>query len=71
MSEGVGERPFRDGTSEIESWIAMVAIMIDPGPPGQALDHVPCYRSLARTGNVTAFFHWQADEQLAGRECGR
>ena len=51
---------FRDGTSEIKNWIPLAAIMDELGFKMNLIDYVPCYRSIAGTGNAMAFAYWQA-----------
>jgi len=56
------EFTFQSGTSEIKNWIPVVAAMSELGMPAEVVDYVPCYRSLAGTGNAMAFVYWQRSE---------
>lgn len=51
---------FQSGTSEIKNWIAAMGALEGTGLAFKLLDYVPCYRSLAGTGNAMAFGLWQA-----------
>lgn len=55
----IPEDRFRAGTSEIKNWIPVSAIMAERGLPMTLVDYVPCYRSVAGTGNAMAFTYWQ------------
>lgn len=54
------EAHFQSGTSEIKNWIAAMGALEGTGLAFNLLDYVPCYRSLAGTGNAMAFGLWQA-----------
>lgn len=54
------EAHFQSGTSEIKNWIAAMGALEGTGLAFKLLDYVPCYRSLAGTGNAMAFGLWQA-----------
>jgi len=54
----LGEAVFQDGTSEIKNWVPLAGMMADLGLQPEIVDYVPCYRSLAGTGNAMAFVHW-------------
>jgi hypothetical protein len=56
------EFTFQSGTSEIKNWIPVVAAMSELGMPAHVLDYIPCYRSLAGTGNAMGFVYWQPEE---------
>jgi 3-O-methylgallate 3,4-dioxygenase len=61
--EGITSLPestFQSGTSEIKNWIPVVAAMSELGVRAEVVDYVPCYRSLAGTGNAMGFVYWQA-----------
>jgi hypothetical protein len=53
------EMNFQSGTSEIKNWIAAMGALEGTGLAFKLLDYVPCYRSLAGTGNAMAFGIWQ------------
>ncbi len=53
------EAHFQSGTSEIKNWIAAMGALEDTGLEFELLDYVPCYRSLAGTGNAMAFGLWR------------
>ena len=53
------EFTFQSGTSEIKNWIPVVAAMSELGTPAHVVDYVPCYRSLAGTGNAMGFVYWR------------
>jgi hypothetical protein len=50
---------FESGTSEIRNWIALFGAMQQTQLKMNLIDYVPCYRSVAGTGNAMAFAHWQ------------
>ena len=50
---------YQSGTSEIKNWIPVVAAMAELGVPAEVVDYVPCYRSLAGTGNAMGFVYWR------------
>ncbi len=53
------ESHYQSGTSEIKNWIAAMAALDGSGLEFELVDYVPCYRSLAGTGNAMAFSLWQ------------
>jgi len=53
------EALFQSGTSEIKNWIPVSAAAAEAGLRFTLHDYVPCYRSLAGTGNAMAFVSWQ------------
>ena len=55
----LAESVFQSGTSEIKNWIPLAAAMIELGIPAHVVDYVPCYRSLAGTGNAMGFAYWR------------
>ncbi len=57
--ERLGEEVFQAGTSEIKNWVPVAGAMADLGFPMSLVDYVPCYRSLAGTGNAMAFVYWR------------
>jgi OH-DDVA oxygenase/3-O-methylgallate 3,4-dioxygenase len=54
------ESHYQSGTSEIKNWVAAMAALEGTGLVFELVDYVPCYRSLAGTGNAMAFSLWQA-----------
>jgi hypothetical protein len=58
--EALGEPVFREGTSEVKNWVALMGAMSDLGWKSELQAYVPCYRSPAGTGNAMAFVHWHA-----------
>jgi hypothetical protein len=56
----LGEQIFQAGTSEMKNWIPVAGAMADLALPMTLVDYVPCYRSLAGTGNAMCFAHWRA-----------
>lgn len=56
--ERLGEPIFQAGTSEVKNWIALMGAMAALGWQAEIVDYVPCYRSLAGTGNAMGFVHW-------------
>ena len=54
----LGEKTFRDGTSEMKNWIPVAGAMAQLGLEPHVLDYVPCYRSEAGTGNAMGFVYW-------------
>jgi 3-O-methylgallate 3,4-dioxygenase len=60
--EGVaklGEPIFQAGTSEIKNWVPVAGAMADLGYEPNVIDYVPCYRSMAGTGNAMGFVYWK------------
>lgn len=55
----LGETTFRDGTSEMKNWLPVAGAMSQAGLQARVLDYVPCYRSLAGTGNAMGFAYWR------------
>jgi 3-O-methylgallate 3,4-dioxygenase len=55
----IPENRFQDGTSECKNWIPLAAIMDEMKFKMTLIDYVPCYRSVAGTGNAMAFAYWQ------------
>jgi hypothetical protein len=53
------ESHYQSGTSEIKNWIAAMAALEGSGLRFELVDYVPCYRSIAGTGNAMAFALWQ------------
>ena len=54
----LGEPTFQSGTSEIKNWVPLAGAMAELGYEMKIVDYVPCYRSLAGTGNAMAFVYW-------------
>jgi hypothetical protein len=50
---------YQAGTSEIKNWIPVAGMMADLGLKMTLVDYVPCYRSMAGTGNAMGFVYWQ------------
>ena len=57
--EKFGEATFQSGTSEIKNWVPVAGTMADLGLDLTVVDYVPCYRSLAGTGNAMGFVYWR------------
>jgi len=55
----IPESFYQSGTSETKNWVPVTAAMADAGLEMRLVDYVPCYRSLAGTGNAMAFVVWQ------------
>jgi hypothetical protein len=55
----VPEAYLEGNTCEIKSWYALAAIMNDYGKDFKLIDYVPCYRSIAGTGNAMGFGYWE------------
>ena len=53
------ESYYQSGSSEAKNWIPMAAAAGDAGLQMSLVDYVPCYRSLAGTGNAMAFTVWE------------
>jgi hypothetical protein len=49
---------FESGTSEIRNWIALAGALTATDLQMQVVDYVPCYRSIAGTGNAMGFAQW-------------
>lgn len=54
----IPEPYFEGNTCEIKSWYALAGIMNDYGKRFNLIDYVPCYRSIAGTGNAMGFAYW-------------
>ncbi len=54
----IDESVFQTGTSEMKNWIPVAAAMQAANLKPKIVDYVPCYRSMAGTGNAMAFVHW-------------
>jgi 3-O-methylgallate 3,4-dioxygenase len=52
------EATFQAGTSELKNWIPVAAAMETARLKPTIVDYVPCYRSIAGTGNAMGFVHW-------------
>jgi 3-O-methylgallate 3,4-dioxygenase len=55
----LGEPIFQAGTSEIKNWVPVAGAMADLGYEPNVVDYVPCYRSMAGTGNAMGFVYWK------------
>jgi len=55
----LGEPIFQAGTSECKNWVPVAGAMADLGYPPTVVDYVPCYRSVAGTGNAMGFVYWR------------
>lgn len=53
------ESYFEGNSCEIKSWYALTGLMNDYGKKMNLIDYVPCYRSIAGTGNAMGFAYWQ------------
>ncbi len=49
---------FESGTSEIRNWIALAGALAATDLRMRLVDYVPCYRSVAGTGNAMGFAEW-------------
>ncbi len=56
----LGEPIFQAGTSECKNWVPVAGAMADLGYAPTVVDYVPCYRSVAGTGNAMGFVYWRA-----------
>jgi 3-O-methylgallate 3,4-dioxygenase len=54
----IPEDRYQAGTSEIKNWIPVAAVMAECGLKMTRVDYVPCYRSMAGTGNAMGFVYW-------------
>ena len=52
------ESIFQTGTSELKNWIPVAVAMSSLGLKPTVVDYVPCYRTVAGTGNAMGFVHW-------------
>jgi|TARA_B100000315_G_scaffold241344_1_gene262137 hypothetical protein len=52
------ESNLQSGTSEIKNWVAAMSVTDGSGLEFQLVDYIPCYRSLAGTGNAMCFGLW-------------
>lgn len=55
---GIPEAFLQSGNSEMKNWIATAAAVQRAGLRMELVDYVPCYRSLAGTGNAMGFVRW-------------
>jgi hypothetical protein len=55
----IPESYFQAGTSELKNWIPVAGAMARANLPMELVDYVPCYRSLAGTGNAMGFVAWR------------
>lgn len=55
----IPEAELRAGTSELKNWITTAALLDASGLKLTQSDYIPCYRSLAGTGNAMAFATWK------------
>jgi 3-O-methylgallate 3,4-dioxygenase len=55
----IPENLFQDGTSELKNWIPVAGAMSALGLDMTLVDYVPCYRSMAGTGNAMGFAYWR------------
>ena len=53
------ESSYQSGTSEIKNWIAAMGATEGTGLEFNLLEYIPCYRSMAGTGNAMAFALWK------------
>jgi len=58
--ERLGEPIYQAGTSEVKNWVALMGAMDELKWTPEVTAYVPCYRSLAGTGNAMGFVHWHA-----------
>ena len=54
----LGEPIFQSGTSEVKNWMPVAGAMAELGADVTIVDYVPCYRSVAGTGNAMGFVSW-------------
>jgi len=55
----IPEDRYQSGSSEIKNWIPVSGAMTAAGKKMTLVDYVPCYRSLAGTGNAMGFMYWE------------
>lgn len=53
------ENMFEAGTAEHKNWIPVYGAMAEAGLTMTLVDYVPCYRSVAGTGNAMGFAYWR------------
>lgn len=53
------ENLYASGSSETKNWLPLASAAGDAGLKMKLVDYVPCYRSLAGTGNAMAFAIWE------------
>lgn len=54
----IPEKQLQSGTSELKNWATTAAILDEVGLSLRHYDYIPCYRSVAGTGNAMAFAQW-------------
>jgi len=55
----LGEATFQSGTSEVKNWVPVAGAMAALDFDLTIVDYVPCYRSVAGTGNAMGFVYWR------------
>lgn len=55
----IPEEALQAGNSEMKSWAATAAAMAQAGLALERCEYIPCYRSLAGTGNAMGFATWR------------
>lgn len=56
---GIPQNILMQGTSEMRNWIAAAGALFDTSLNGEAIDYIPCYRSVAGTGTAQGFACWR------------
>jgi len=54
----IDDRSYQSGTSEVKLYGALLACMAESAAKMTLVDYVPCYRSLAGTGEGMGFMYW-------------
>ena len=57
--ESIDDNMFEAGTAELKNWLPLFGAMVENALPMSLVDYVPCYRSVAGTGNAMGFAYWQ------------
>jgi OH-DDVA oxygenase len=55
----IPETLMQSGTSELKNWLVTAAILEQTGLALAHHDYIPCYRSVAGTGNAMGFAEWR------------
>jgi hypothetical protein len=54
----IDERSYQSGTSEVKLYVPVMVAMSQLGCEMNLVDYVPCYRTMAGTGEGFGFMYW-------------
>ena len=55
----IPDKYLTSGTSEVKNWVTLAGFLSDTPLEMTVSEYIPCYRSVAGTGNAMAFGIWQ------------